>query len=196
MRIKEPKEQRMEEIIDAAVGVFLEKGYEGASMDLIAKKAGLSKGGLYHHFKSKDEILLAANQVYFLPILNMMEKARAEKNPVDGLKRYILNYLKHWKNHPKEMVFSFLSLAKMIADKTLWKSMAQYTSETVAFYEFMLKKGIENKLLKNHDTGSRALLLFTSLDGIIGYLIMDENLSVTGLSKDFYNIFIKELEIK
>jgi AcrR family transcriptional regulator len=196
MRTKEPKEKRIEEIIDAAVSEFLEKGYEGTSMQSIAKKAGLSKGGLYHHFNSKDEILLAANQVYFLPVITLMKKARVKPDPIEGLKSYVVQYLKYWKNHPKEMVFSFLSLAKMIADKSLWESMTLYTEEMVSFYEFMLKKGIENNLLKDHDTKSRALLLFTSLDGIIGYLVMDEKLSLTQLSDYFYTVFLKELEIK
>ena len=62
MTKKKAKEIRTEEIVQAAVQEFLERGYEGASMDNIARRASLSKGGLYHHFRSKDEILIYANQ--------------------------------------------------------------------------------------------------------------------------------------
>jgi AcrR family transcriptional regulator len=68
MTRKQPKDARMAEIIDAAVSEFLAKGYEGASMEAIAERAGLTKGGLYHHFAGKDEILRAANRRFFEPI--------------------------------------------------------------------------------------------------------------------------------
>lgn len=56
----EPKEKRIDGIVNAAIEVFLEKGYEGTSMETIAQKAQISKGGLYHHFRSKEEILYFA----------------------------------------------------------------------------------------------------------------------------------------
>ncbi|MBL8102141.1 MAG: TetR/AcrR family transcriptional regulator [Anaerolineales bacterium] len=41
---------------DAAIELFLEYGYHATSMRQIAKRAGLALGGIYNHFKSKDEI--------------------------------------------------------------------------------------------------------------------------------------------
>lgn len=43
-------------IFDAAVKEFSDCGYNGATMDEIALKAGVAKGTLYYHFKSKEEI--------------------------------------------------------------------------------------------------------------------------------------------
>ncbi len=43
-------------IEDAAVELFMEHGYHATSMRQIAKHAGLALGGIYNHFKSKDEI--------------------------------------------------------------------------------------------------------------------------------------------
>ncbi len=45
-------------IADAALSCFLSTGYGGTSVDDIVKSAGISKGGLYWHFKSKEEIFL------------------------------------------------------------------------------------------------------------------------------------------
>lgn len=45
-----------EDIIVAALGLFQKKGFEETSVNDILKATGLSKGGLYHHFKSKEEI--------------------------------------------------------------------------------------------------------------------------------------------
>ncbi len=46
-------------ILRRAARVFLERGYDGASMDEIAREAGLTKPGLYYHFTSKTELLFA-----------------------------------------------------------------------------------------------------------------------------------------
>ena len=44
-------------ILDSARRLFAEKGYEKTSVQDILNDLGLSKGGLYHHFKSKEAIL-------------------------------------------------------------------------------------------------------------------------------------------
>ena len=43
-------------IFDSAIKVFSNSGYNGATMDMIAADAGVAKGTLYYHFKSKEEI--------------------------------------------------------------------------------------------------------------------------------------------
>lgn len=43
-------------IFDSAIKVFSNSGYSGATMDIIATDAGVAKGTLYYHFKSKEEI--------------------------------------------------------------------------------------------------------------------------------------------
>jgi AcrR family transcriptional regulator len=57
MRVK--TEERREAIIAAATQVFCDKGFEVASMDMIAKQCGGSKATLYNYFSSKEEIFFA-----------------------------------------------------------------------------------------------------------------------------------------
>jgi len=52
-------EERRPQIIEAAIAVFIRSGYRKASMPDIARQAGLSVGGVYWYFKSKDEIVKA-----------------------------------------------------------------------------------------------------------------------------------------
>ena len=52
-------EARRPQIIAAAIRVFIRKGYRKATMPEIAAEAGLSVGGVYWYFKSKDEIVAA-----------------------------------------------------------------------------------------------------------------------------------------
>lgn len=58
-RNKHP-EETVNLILDVAFRLFMEKGYEHTSIqDIIDHLGGLSKGAIYHHFKSKEEILMA-----------------------------------------------------------------------------------------------------------------------------------------
>ncbi len=47
-----------QQIIDCAQTLFMEQGIQGTSLADIAKQAGISKGTLFYHFKSKDELIL------------------------------------------------------------------------------------------------------------------------------------------
>jgi AcrR family transcriptional regulator len=52
--------QTKEMILSKAAGLFNSRGYFGASMSDVMEATGLEKGGIYNHFKSKDELALAA----------------------------------------------------------------------------------------------------------------------------------------
>lgn len=52
-----------ESLLRAAEQVFAREGYEKAQVEQIAAEAGFSKGGLYAHFKSKEELFLALYQI-------------------------------------------------------------------------------------------------------------------------------------
>lgn len=58
-RNKHP-EETVQLILDVAFRLFMKKGYEHTSIqDIIDHLGGLSKGAIYHHFKSKEDILIA-----------------------------------------------------------------------------------------------------------------------------------------
>ena len=58
------RDARRETILDVAAEVFLEEGFDAASMSTIAAKVGGSKSTLYNYFKSKEEIFQAHIERY------------------------------------------------------------------------------------------------------------------------------------
>ena len=54
-----PRSERRAQLLDAALGVFVENGYHAAAMDDSAARAGVSKPVLYQHFPGKLELYLA-----------------------------------------------------------------------------------------------------------------------------------------
>lgn len=95
-RNKYPEETR-QLILDVSTKLFLTKGYEKTSLqDIINELGGLTKGAIYHHFKSKEDILISVldnmtkgNQAHMLGIRNdktLTGKQKLEKMFSDSIK--------------------------------------------------------------------------------------------------------------
>ncbi len=190
MTRKESKEKRISDILDAAIPEFVEKGYEGASMDSIAARAGLTKGGLYYHVKSKDDILVMANDRFMEPIIRFMEEAMNAASAVVGLAGYIRNYLTYWTGHPTELSFVFLTMTKTISDPGLRGHFRGYTGQMASFFEGLYRKGIESGEFRPMETRAAALSLMAALDGIAGYLVVDDDLDLENTIRELCETFI------
>ncbi|WDT94259.1 TetR/AcrR family transcriptional regulator [Thermoleophilum album] len=87
-------DERRESLLDAALQVFAERGYEGASIGAIARRAGVSKSLIYEHFPSKLELHLAVLQRHGRELEERLERALAgEKNPERGTRVAIRTFL-------------------------------------------------------------------------------------------------------
>ncbi len=64
-------------LLDVAVRVFTERGYDGTSMGDLAQASGLSKSSLYHHFESKEQLLRAALDRAVVPLFAVVEEPQA-----------------------------------------------------------------------------------------------------------------------
>lgn len=66
----ERREQNRQRFIDVALTIFGERGYEGVSIEQIAREAGASVGTIYLYFRSKEQLYL---QAYNLPYTSVHE---------------------------------------------------------------------------------------------------------------------------
>ena len=92
---KNPK--RTERILEAASRVFYRDGFAAASMDQIAREAGVSKATLYSHFANKDALFQTAVQCAAERFVLEMDLAGLQKLPVEqalvAMGRYYLRFL-------------------------------------------------------------------------------------------------------
>lgn len=87
-------EQTLERILDVSSKLFIEKGYEQTSIQDILDALNLSKGGLYHHFKSKEEILEIVMQKRAQHVSDMLHNAIQStnaENTKEKLKKILYN---------------------------------------------------------------------------------------------------------
>ncbi|MES1200408.1 MAG: TetR/AcrR family transcriptional regulator [Pseudomonadota bacterium] len=84
-------EARPEEILEAALAEFTEKGFEAARMEDIARRANLSKGGVYLYFESKEALLKALIEAKIAPIAQnaQMIAAAGAADPINALKMLV-----------------------------------------------------------------------------------------------------------
>ena len=79
-------EVTVERILDVSLRLFLEKGYENTTIqDIVDELGGLTKGAVYHHFKSKEEIMDAVGDRMFFSN-NPFEAVRG-RTDLNGLQK-------------------------------------------------------------------------------------------------------------
>ena len=82
-----------DEIITAASQMLRERGVEGLSVVDLMKSVGLTHGGFYRHFKSKDALVAEATAATFKSIQENFDATAKDHGPAYTLKGYISYYL-------------------------------------------------------------------------------------------------------
>ena len=108
-------------ILDAAVAVFSEKGFDGARVDQISQKASVPKSLIYYHFKSKDEILSVLmedfiNEYEFL-IRQPMENGPVDYSPESLGRRIQDNYSAFIEKNADLLRIAFIESLKKTTEK-------------------------------------------------------------------------------
>src|SRR6202047_5375155 len=86
----EPRQEPRQEILRTAARLFQQQRYDATSMNDVAAALKLSKGGLYHHFQSKDEILFEImNHAMELTQERVLAPVRSIADPVERLRALI-----------------------------------------------------------------------------------------------------------
>jgi len=191
MSKKLSKEIRIESILTAAVEEFLEKGYEGASVDAIAKRAGVSKGGLYYHFTNKEVVLMEANRKLSEPIMDVIEKTYQNESAINGLKVYVKEYLKYWVFRPRELSFFFLSMSKALESPVLMEYYKEYVKESTAFFVGMFQKAVDLGEANISDPEAYGISLMGALDGVLSYVMVSPEIDIEILAERFIQIWLK-----
>ena len=87
-------QQTKARIVRQAAELFNQKGYAGSSIADVMQATGLKKGGIYNHFKSKDELTLAAFD-YAVSVISQQiwQGVKTERNAIERLQALVSAYL-------------------------------------------------------------------------------------------------------
>lgn len=117
-RNKYPEETE-EKILTAAQKLFLEKGYDNTTIrDIVGELGGLTKGAIYHHFKSKDDIMNALCDKMFLENNPFTEvKQRTDLNGLQKIREVVrLNFRDAERSKMSEEALPILKNPRMLVE--------------------------------------------------------------------------------
>lgn len=87
-------DRRLAEILDYAIEVFADKGYEGASMRDLSRLSGTSLAGLYYYFESKEKLLYIIQQHTFQTIMERLrERLATATDPEQRIRIFVDNHV-------------------------------------------------------------------------------------------------------
>ena len=170
------KNNSKKEILKAAMKIFVVNGYSDTKMDDIALGAGLSKGAVYHHFNSKNELFLSLIDFWedsFLP--KFYSKNYQNVSASNVLKELAYEIALNFKNK-KYLFLAELELwALANRDSKVRERTKKLYNKILNHLENIFKKAILDGEYKNIDPGMAAMAVMTSMQGVIWFSIFDHN---------------------
>ena len=140
--VKDP-ENTKKRIVKAATKNFAKKGYANTTVDLVAKSAKVSKGGLYHHFQSKEDLFIA---VLFQNIAFVKETNSALYQNPKNLLRDLGETYDNVMDGPIDLARIWVEgVAESMYNPKLRKLLESVQAETVNFSVSQLKE-IQNRI--------------------------------------------------
>lgn len=164
-------ERTRQTIIEASAHLFNRQGYAGTSMDDIKRATGLSKGGLYAHFKSKEEIALASFDFAVQKVTQRVrECTKVLKHPLDKLRAVVQFYRENIFTPPVEGGCPIQNTSVEADDSN--PAMRARVQEAMDVWKqgiiYILNKGKSHKVIpENIDVEAFAIQFIGTLEGAI-----------------------------
>ncbi|HEY9002075.1 MAG TPA: TetR/AcrR family transcriptional regulator [Mucilaginibacter sp.] len=193
----EEKQEMHKRILNGARKVFLEKGYEQASMRSIANEINYSPGSLYFYFKDKSEIFQELHKEGFQLLLNQIKVLDKVGDPFERLKalgRIFIQFAQENKDY-YNLMFLVEEPAKTANDEGGFK-IAQEAIDRVAS---VIKDCQKTGRFKDLDTEDLTFMILSAMHGICALFCKDRTTSFIGrtneeLMHSGYECFVALLE--
>jgi len=159
--------RRKEKILEAALLCFNKKGYFKTSIDDIASAGKISKGGVYYHFKSKEELFLG---LFHFRLNKYIEQLKAyiqeEDDPLERIRMLIQKWGLILKEN--EDFFKFcLEFGSMGArEQGIRKEMTSFYQNSIKTFRQIIEEGIAIGEFKNLDSEKIARLIYFLSNGV------------------------------
>ena len=98
----EQAEKTKARVVKIAAQQMRKRGPDGVGVADVMSRAGLTHGGFYAHFESKDDLIAAAVRQMFVDARELFRSSTEDKDPVEGLRTYINSYVsRSHRDHPE-----------------------------------------------------------------------------------------------
>jgi len=175
MGIKERKQRdfdnRRERILETAKQLFARKGFPQVTLDDIAQEIEFSKGTIYSHFHSKEEIYAQLLHDMLASLLALLKEAvQKAQSTIDGIKRCVEAYLKFYTDQHE--YYRLLFFIDIFSDQhrisqQLLKAIQFLKLQCLLVLQQLIRRGIDSGELRS-DISERkaAMVLWGMANGV------------------------------
>lgn len=154
-------EERRTQLIEVAMAMFAQRGFDGTSIKDLADEAGVAPGLIYHYFESKQQLLLDVVETHgFFQDVKSLIEARTGKPAVSSLPKIASEYYELLGR--KQQVLSIFCREAMV-DECLHERWAQLIHEGVSALSRYLETRVRAREVRPHNTEVSAGMLLHSI---------------------------------
>ncbi|MCK4816688.1 TetR family transcriptional regulator [bacterium] len=186
---------KIDEICRKAAQVFSTKGYATATLADVSHAVGISKGGIYHYFSTKEELLFVILCRYMDHTLHeLTNRLESTPKPHDKIRAFIEHHICHYRDNLDESRLILHESQNL--PPNYWEIIKNKQKE----YLGILRSAIENLIEGYEENPQKANVTAYSLMGMCNwpYTWFDPKGKVTPeeLAEEIYKIFIGDLPIR
>ena len=198
-RYRRRKEDRPQEITQAAFELFAEKGFAATRVEEVAKRAGVSKGLTYLYFKTKADLFRSVVQSVVIPRIEALTETvrQSELNGEDFLRGPMADFLKALPGSPVSAVIRIL-----IAEGPRYPELVEFYWQNVinpglTTIRGVLERGVEEGVFRESAaTRMPQLLMAPTMMSVIWKLLLPEKeLDSDALIDMQIELVLKELKL-
>ncbi len=160
---------RRQQILDAAVNSFSRLGFHETTLEHIREEAGLSRGAVYHYFKSKDEIIAALQQEWGRGDRPDLKSAADVDDPMQSL-QLLLNSVKERRNRPdftaSNRLGIFLWAESLLNQEILDRQLSLSSPWRDEFQELISRAQSAGSFREDADPEGMAILIIAAYIGL------------------------------
>ena len=171
---KEHQSDKKDLITASALRVMTQKGYYGSTMDDIVLDSKMSKGAIYHYYKSKKEVYLGVIESLETKYTQVFAEVNTEENNKRKLKKLFTIVGSQLDKDPTffKSFSTFWSISRHDAD--FRRAIQKMYNRFQKFIELIIIEGIENKEFKSIlDPKISALSLILNIEGVFWFTLFE-----------------------
>jgi len=162
---------RRAEILAAAERIFVECGYEGATIRRIADEVGVSSTALYMHFRDKSEILVEICAETFARMIHAnAELAAREMDPIQRVRAMLEAYVQFGFEHPNAYRLVFCPIPADVPEDKL-STLTELGSQCFELFIGAVARIRDAGRLRTPDVDAAAQVLWAAPHGLVSLMI-------------------------
>lgn len=185
----------IDRVLTAAIRAFVTTGYHGASMRSIAKLAQMSVSGVYHHYESKQELLVKILDITMDDLIWRMESAR-EEGP-DVVQRIVLSVQALALYHAKRNELAFIGASEMRSlEPENYRRIAKLRNDVQLMLDVQISAGVQEGLLSVGATSRASRAIATMCTSLPSWFNPEGPVSAEEIASEYADFALRLLGYK